>query len=207
MMFARTTRLLLRPGFIEDAPELTRIIADEAIARNLARLPWPYGLTDAQWWLNREAVPLLPNFLILQRTGGVPRIVGGIGLHLLDDAPRTANGRPRPEIGYWVARSHWGLGIATEAGRAVMRIAHALGHPPLVSGHFIDNPASGAVLRKLGFRATGRIAARHSLARGHDVPCALYEEAADEDAGGMTGKRTPVSPDEDFRGELRLMAA
>ncbi len=206
-MFARTERLLLRPGFIEDAPELARTIGDEAIARNLAMLPWPYGVKDAEWWLDREAGPLLPNFLILQRTGGAPRIVGGVGLHLLDDAPIADDGRARPEIGYWVARSHWGLGIATEAGRAVMRIARAIGHPPLVSGHFIDNPASGAVLRKLGFRPTGRIARRYSLARGHDVPCALYEETADDDTGGMPGKRSRILPEEDFRGEIRLMAA
>ena len=36
MMFARTPRLLLRPGFPEDAPALAAAIADETIARNLA---------------------------------------------------------------------------------------------------------------------------------------------------------------------------
>ena len=34
-MFAITPRLLLRPGFPEDAPALAAAIADEAIARNL----------------------------------------------------------------------------------------------------------------------------------------------------------------------------
>jgi RimJ/RimL family protein N-acetyltransferase len=46
--------------------------------------------------------------------------------------------------------------------------------PRLVSGHFIDNPASGRVLIKLGFRPTGQIAARQSKARGTSVPCVLY---------------------------------
>ena len=35
-MFARTPRLLLRPGFPEDAPALVTAIADETIVRNLA---------------------------------------------------------------------------------------------------------------------------------------------------------------------------
>ena len=35
-MFARTERLLLRPGWGEDAPALARAIADETIVRNLA---------------------------------------------------------------------------------------------------------------------------------------------------------------------------
>ena len=42
-MFARTTRLLLRPGWAEDAPALKGAIADEAIVRNLSTAPWPYG--------------------------------------------------------------------------------------------------------------------------------------------------------------------
>jgi RimJ/RimL family protein N-acetyltransferase len=32
-----------------------------------------------------------------------------------------------------------------------MRIARTLGHRRLTAGHFTDNPASGRVLRKLGF--------------------------------------------------------
>ena len=47
-MFARTERLLLRPGWREDAPALFRAIADEGIVRNLAQAPWPYGPGDAE---------------------------------------------------------------------------------------------------------------------------------------------------------------
>ena len=47
-MFARTPRLLLRPGFPEDAPALAAVMSDAAIARNLAVVPWPYRLRDAE---------------------------------------------------------------------------------------------------------------------------------------------------------------
>jgi len=50
-MFARTPRLLLRPGFAEDAPALAMAIGDEAIVRNLAVVPWPYTLRDAEAFL------------------------------------------------------------------------------------------------------------------------------------------------------------
>ena len=40
-MFARTERLLLRPGWQEDAPALARAIGEEAVVRNLATAPWP----------------------------------------------------------------------------------------------------------------------------------------------------------------------
>ena len=46
-MFARTPRLLLRPGFPEDAPALATEIADEAIVKNLATAPWPFRMRDA----------------------------------------------------------------------------------------------------------------------------------------------------------------
>ena len=51
MMFARTERLLLRPGWAEDAPALAAAIADEMIVRNLATAPWPYRLRDAEAFL------------------------------------------------------------------------------------------------------------------------------------------------------------
>src|SRR3546814_6508816 len=70
------------------------------------------------------------------------------------------------ELGYWVARSYWGLGYATEAGRHMLDLARTLGIPRLTAAHFVDNPASGAVLRKLGFRPTGRRIERASLGRG-----------------------------------------
>ncbi len=208
-MFARTDRLLLRPGFIEDAPELVRAISTETIARNLARLPWPYTEGHARDWLSLEPVdPRLPNMLILQRTSGTPRIVGGVGIHLLDDD----TGGARPEIGYWVARQCWGLGFATEAGRAVMAIARTLRLPRLMSGHFVDNPASGAVLRKLGFTATGRIVPRYSVARGENVACALFEEGDADNGAAMPrpapiGMRCRVPTDDDVRQTIRLLAA
>ena len=52
-MFARTKRLLLRPGFAEDAEALARAIGDETIVRNLATAPWPYGEAEATAFLAR----------------------------------------------------------------------------------------------------------------------------------------------------------
>jgi RimJ/RimL family protein N-acetyltransferase len=80
------------------------------------------------------------------------------------------------EMGYWIARPHWGLGYATEAGRALIDIArHSLGLGKLSAGHFLDNPASGRVLQKLGFRPLGLTLPRYSCARGEAAPCRLFE--------------------------------
>ena len=85
------------------------------------------------------------------------------------------------ELGYWIGRRHWGQGYATEAGRAVIDIARMLGHERLVASHFVDNPASGRVLRKLGFAPTGKVTARHSCGRGGESPAMEYALQLDSD--------------------------
>ena len=168
-MFARTARLLLRPGWAEDAPALTAAIADPAIVQNLTRAPWPYTEDDARAYLAGAQWAALPDFLIVKRTRGAPQLIGGCGISLQDDGT--------PELGYWIARRYWGLGFATEAASAVMQIARTTGLGRIHASHFLDNPASAGVLRKLGFRSTGRIERRHSAARGATAECALFEDA------------------------------
>lgn len=170
-MFARTSRLLLRPGWMEDAPALAAAIGDQAIVNKLARAPWPYCRGDAEQFLGMPRDGTLPDFLIFARTRGAPKLAGGIGL------TRDENGDV--ELGYWIARPFWGLGFATEAGMAVLRLAdEGLRIGRVVAGHFVDNPASARVLRKLGFVATGRIEPRDCRARGCAVPMAGYTRDA-----------------------------
>jgi RimJ/RimL family protein N-acetyltransferase len=166
-MFARTERLLLRPGWREDAPALYKAIADERIIRNLATAPWPYRLEHAEAYLTREREPHDASLLIFRRTDGAPELIGTIGLARHPD---------QVELGYWIARRHWNRGYATEAGRAVVAAARdGLRLRRLAAGHFLDNPASGRVLEKLGFRPTGITAARLSVGRGAEAPCRLFE--------------------------------
>jgi RimJ/RimL family protein N-acetyltransferase len=164
-MFARTPRLLLRPGFPEDAPALAAAMSDAAIARNLAVVPWPYSLRDAEAFLASPRDPVLPSLLILERGEAAPQLVGSCGLG------RRPSGAV--EMGYWIARSHWGRGFATEPCTALVDFARTLGLAQLEASHFIDNPASARVLDKLGFESTGLIAPRRNCARGADVPARL----------------------------------
>jgi len=164
-MFARTPRLLLRPGFPEDAPALAAAIADEAIARNLATVPWPYRMRDAEAFLAKPRDPVLPSLLIFERTTGAPQLVGSCGLG------RRPSGAV--ELGYWVATPHWSRGFATEACAALVEIARTLYLASLEGSHFIDNPASARVLEKLGFEPVGIVAPRMSCARRMEVPARL----------------------------------
>lgn len=146
-MFARTERLMLRPGWVEDAPALAEALNREDIVLNMAHLPWPYSISNAESFLARDRKSGEANLLIFERTSAEPRLIGGIGL--MREAGQAI-------LGYWIVPSSWGKGFATEAGRAVIDLAReTLRIGQLTARHFVDNPASGNVLRKLGFSPTG----------------------------------------------------
>ncbi|MAY20968.1 MAG: GNAT family N-acetyltransferase [Erythrobacteraceae bacterium] len=162
-MFHRSQNLLLRPIWPEDWEGVFAGIADEGVVRNLARAPWPYGAEDARRFTTLPVEPMFPRFLVTRARDAA--VVGCIGID-----PHEGD----VELGYWIARPYWGQGYATEAGQAVLQIARTLGHSQMVASHFLDNPASGKVLRKLGFTPTGRVVERHSCGRGHKSQTAEY---------------------------------
>ncbi len=178
-MFIRSERLFLRPGWPEDWEELLTSIGDEAVVRNLAKAPWPYTAEDARGFAARPQDSRCPHFFVTVPTSSEPaRIIGSVGLGVNDG---------EIELGYWIARDWWGRGYATEAARAVLKLAKTLGHRRISAGHFTDNPASGRVLIKVGFKPTGEVRSRFSLARGSEAPAVIHAltlgEPSDCDGG------------------------
>ena len=146
------THALLRPWRKGDAVSLARHADDREVWRNMRdRFPHPYALKDAKEWLAFVAtVPPGTNFAI--EVEG--QAAGGIAFEPLPDVFRVG-----AEVGYWLGRTHWGRGIATEAVRAVSD--HAFRHFDflrLQASVFSWNPASARVLEKAGYtlEATNR---------------------------------------------------
>ncbi len=184
-MFIRSERLFLRPGWPEDRDDLHRALADPQIVANLAKVPWPYTLDDARRFLERPACHALPSFLVTLPGPAGARLIGCVALTRPNEAV---------QLGYWIAREHWGQGYATEAGQAVLGLARTLGHGRVVAHHFIDNPASGRVLRKIGFHPTGRSGPHLSAGRGEagaalEYAIALGGASGDDTGGGHSGGR------------------
>ena len=165
-MFARTPRLLLRPGFPEDAPALAAAIADEAIARNLANVPWPYRMRDAEAFLASPRDPVLPSLLIFERTArraaadrrlrARPAALGR-GRDGLLDRPRRIGAaalRPRPA-------SRWSTSPGCSASPASK--ARTSSTIPLRRGCSKSSASS----------RRGLVAPRMSCARGEEVPARL----------------------------------
>lgn len=142
-----TDRLVLRPAVMEDADAIVAIIRDEAVARWLSRVPWPYDRDNAVAWIEGAATAAAAGEEAAFAIDHGGALIGMIGLRNLGDTP---------ELGYWLGRDRWGKGLATEAVGAVL--AHAFG--PLAasdirSGVFDGNAASLAIQRKFGFVVTG----------------------------------------------------
>ncbi|GAA4644222.1 GNAT family N-acetyltransferase [Pontixanthobacter gangjinensis] len=174
-MFYRSERLFLRPAWPEDWEAIFSGVAEREIVQNLATAPWPYTPEDAQYSAEVRQDRHLPSFLVTVPDAGV---IGSAGLSIDKETDEV-------QLGYWIGRKWWGSGFATEAARAVLKVAHAIGHSRITASHFIDNPASGRVLTKAGFRSTGEIRPGYSLARGrHDlVACFVATLDPDDDDG------------------------
>ncbi|MFC4256094.1 GNAT family N-acetyltransferase [Altererythrobacter xixiisoli] len=145
-MFIRTDRLFLRPAWAEDAAELNHAIAHRSVVRMMPFGCWPLGDKDVRAIIDAPRHPFLPHLLItLPDAGGA--IIGGCGLF---------DNQDQPEVGYWITPEHAGQGYATEALKGLLDLARMTGHRRLFAHHAADDPASARILRKAGFRPTGR---------------------------------------------------
>jgi [ribosomal protein S5]-alanine N-acetyltransferase len=147
-----TPRLRLRLPSLDDVDGIAAYAADPDVSRYVS---WPRhrSTADAEAFL-RYAVAAVEqqrecNWVIEERSSS--RVAGTIGLRMQGH---------RVELGYALARAHWGRGVATEAGRAV--VEWSLGRPEIHRVWAvcdIENVASARVLEKLGMRREGRLAA------------------------------------------------
>jgi len=129
--------LLNSPGFLENIGDRGVRTEDEARAYIVERIIGSYREHGFGMWLT------------LQRMDDTP--VGLAGLV-------RREGLEMPDVGYAFAPRAWGRGYAQEAAGAVL--AHArgpLGIPRLAAITSLENFASMAVLRKIGFTYQGVI--------------------------------------------------
>ena len=135
----RTPRLTLRPLRPDDREAIATGVGNYDVARWLAVVPYPYGLSDAD------------AFIADARAGAkrVWAICDGDGLQGVVSL--------EAQLGYWLARPVWGRGYASEACAIVVWHAFtALSERVVESGVFAGNDRSHRVLTKLGFVETGR---------------------------------------------------
>lgn len=153
----RTSRLLLRPFRLEDAPALHEAIVESIseLRRYLGLLPWVAAeptLESAQLRCRQAQAAFLLRtdlpYLAFSTESG--RLVASMGLH------RTDWNIPRTEVGYWVRTSELGRGYATEGVRAL--VDWALDQLRAIRVELVTdelNAGSRAVAERCGFTLEG----------------------------------------------------
>ena len=137
-----TERLILRKFTEEDREALYEILKDEEVNRFLPWFP-AASLTAAETCLKEHYLDSYKKeggyqYAICLK--GENRPVGYIGVSMEEGH----------DLGYGLRKEYWNQGIVTEAGRAVIEQARKDGIPYLTATHDVKNPASGAVMEKLG---------------------------------------------------------
>ncbi|MDR2933403.1 MAG: GNAT family N-acetyltransferase [Oscillospiraceae bacterium] len=146
-----TERLILRLFSIDDAETVTSLCNNINIYRGTLGLPYPYNIENALSWIPTHMENFDNNrsyeFAVTDQITG--ELYGCMGLQ---NNQSHRNG----EAGYWVGEPYWGMGIATEALRAIIDFAftHKEYHKVYAS-HYASNPASGRVMQKAGMHCEG----------------------------------------------------
>ena len=149
-----TERLRLRAPKRGDVTALHEAIA-ETLTDLVPWLPWAradHGPAETRRYLRaaRSAWSRQSAFEFVLEMRDTGRVVGVTSLHRVDWVRASAG------LGYWVRRSEWNRGIATEAANAAL--SHALGGlrlhriEALVA---LENKMSQRVIEKLGFVREG----------------------------------------------------
>jgi RimJ/RimL family protein N-acetyltransferase len=150
-----------------DVPALAMYANDREVWLNLRdRFPHPYGRPDAESWITcASGQKPQRNLTIAVKDAAI----GGIGLELQADVHRLS-----AEIGYWLARTYWGQGLATAAVGAVTSYGfETLRLCRIYAMVFEHNSASCRVLEKCGYQLEGRLR-RSVIKAGRTLDQLLY---------------------------------
>jgi RimJ/RimL family protein N-acetyltransferase len=140
-----TERLLLRKPTEADVAAPPAWLADPEVMDWLGGIEPPAAVV--RLWLEQwERFPT-GKFLVQRRSDGA--VVGRVGANYYDVESWQRSPAGEPELGWALAREHWGHGYATEAALAVREWLQA---PRLVSLIAPGNARSERVAERLGAR-------------------------------------------------------
>lgn len=145
-------RILLRPFRDEDVPAVLAYASDPEVTRHL------------QWDAYDDPATALAFIRSTREGGGTwfaraivlrasDEVIGGADLRVV--SPRDRRG----ELGYGLARGHWGRGYAAEASGLLLRFGfEGVGLVRIQATCAVDNGRSARTLERLGMRREGRLA-------------------------------------------------
>jgi ribosomal-protein-alanine N-acetyltransferase len=163
-----TRRLLLRDFVAADRPAFAAFATD---TRLLSQLLYA---TRAGSELERQFARMLAHQQSQPRRAWELAVVTRRGGRLIGSCDLALSGRREADLGYMLARRHWGYGYATELARALVAVAFAtLPVERVLAVVEVDNERSRRVLENAGLRWEALLR-RHARAKGRWWDCHLY---------------------------------
>ena len=172
-----TDRILLRKWQESDADALFKYASDPDVG---PRAGWPPHKSVEE---SREIIKTVFNTdtmwaIVLKETG---EAIGCAGYLPAANSNLNIPG-DECEVGYWIGKPYWGRGICTEALKLVIDYCfNVKGFKSLWGDYFLQNPASGRVMEKCGFKDTGRETVCPNLEVGSDRPVRIMKLEHDGD--------------------------
>lgn len=161
-----TDRILLRHWRDDDAETLFKWASDLDVG---PRAGWPpHKSVEESLEIIRTVFNNDSNWAIVLKATG--EVIGAIGYGPSCECELPAR-ENEPLCGYWIAKPYWNQGICTEALKLMLdHIRKITDIKSLISGHFVDNPASGKVMEKCGFVPTGETCIDENQYQGEGRP-------------------------------------
>ena len=156
-----TERIVLRPWCDDDVEVLYKYASHPDVG---PRAGWqPHGNIEE----SREVIHTVfsngTTWAIVLKATDEP--IGAIG-YMMENNITDRN--DEPIVGYWIGRPYWGQGLCTEALRLMLSYIRSTTQIASLAGsHYTDNPASGRVMEKCGFVATGEFRKDESQYQGN----------------------------------------
>jgi RimJ/RimL family protein N-acetyltransferase len=186
-------RLRLRALRPDDAASIAIQVNDWEVVRYTTSIPYPYDVPMAREFIASQAarwavwrpdtVPVEEVAFAIERKSD-RELVGCIGLQ----PGETPSGPRGLEFGYWIGKTYWNRGYASEAVATLTRFAfEKLGVEEIWAAAVPVNDASHRVLEKNGFVIAGA-GTRESEMRGQSLPVITRKLGRAQWLAGQTGR-------------------
>ena len=159
----QTDRLIIKKISKQNIDDLIKGLNNYNVSKWLIRVPSPYAIKDAKYWLIKSYNDELCLNIFKKN-----KLIGGISIDKRDNGEFN-------ELGYWVNENYWGNGYAYEACESFLSyIFLNTSINDVYAGHMKDNIKSKKILIKLGFNKIG-ISTKYSISLKEEVEDVLYK--------------------------------
>ena len=158
-----TLNLVIKKPNIKDINNLVDELNNWNISKWLVKVPFPYSINDANYWIKKTEVDEFSFNIYLKN-----KLIGGISI-------TNKLGKHKWELGYWIGEEYWGNKYAKEASEALINYFFSnTSNNIIYASHMKDNIKSNKIILSLGFKKLG-IGKKYSVSRKEEVEDINYQ--------------------------------